>query len=456
MKLNSKFNVLATLSSILVFVMYIASAKTSLSLCLCVGAIVVIIGYAIFENKTFYEEKNEYLDKLESRVALLNNQYETVKNSVDKLTMHSNEELDKVFEITDALENSSGMVIRNKENTRQAADLTAEVIAAVEEGNAEMEQMMLSIGEIKTLSDEIQKIIKVIDDIAFQTNILALNAAVEAARAGDAGKGFAVVADEVRSLAQKSADAVKNTSIIIEKNIVSAENGVNISQKVETALQKMSQEVRNVEELINEITASSEEQAQEVVRTKDLAKVLDGVVRSTSSSKDASNDEITRLSDKIEEVKDIVEVLRGQREKASLSIFNEYEPSFTESKKEKVDLKVTSTPSVADSYNKEISRPEVRVVKPNPVSTLAPSKFTETSKASSLEIKKKEAASVLPLDDKDLDNDDIFSDSKPEEVKDPGNSFNAKAFAEAKAGSSLQAQKARAAEILPLDDGDGF
>ena len=122
MRLNSKFNVLATLSSILVFVMYVACEKTTLSLCLCIGAIVVIIGYAILENKTFFAEKMEHLDKLESRVALLNNQYETVKNSIDKLTAHSNEELDKVFEITDALENSSGMVIRNKENTRQAAD----------------------------------------------------------------------------------------------------------------------------------------------------------------------------------------------------------------------------------------------------------------------------------------------------------------------------------------------
>ena len=110
---------------------------------------------------------------------------------------------------------------------------------AAAQGSVKMKSMTQSMDELKKSSGEISKIIKVIDDIAFQTNMLALNAAVEAARAGDAGQGFAVVAEEVRNLAQKSAQAAKNTTEIIDKNIELSEQGVSLSDEVNKALDEI-------------------------------------------------------------------------------------------------------------------------------------------------------------------------------------------------------------------------
>ena len=111
------------------------------------------------------------------------------------------------------------MTRKNAENSSSAADFMIETSRVVEEANRTLEQMVASMRDINASSDKIAKIIKVIDEIAFQTNILALNAAVEAARAGEAGMGFAVVADEVRNLAQRSAQAAKDTAALIEESI---------------------------------------------------------------------------------------------------------------------------------------------------------------------------------------------------------------------------------------------
>jgi methyl-accepting chemotaxis protein len=125
-----------------------------------------------------------------------------------------------------------------------------------------MQDMMGAIDEIKKSSDRIAKIIKVIDDIAFQTNILALNAAVEAARAGEAGMGFAVVAEEVRNLAQRSAQAAKDTTEMIETNIELSVNGVEVAERVKNALKEITAQAKKVNELMDEIAAASQEQSQ--------------------------------------------------------------------------------------------------------------------------------------------------------------------------------------------------
>ena len=132
----------------------------------------------------------------------------------------------------------STMTKRNAENAQKANDLAKQARTAADKGAGDMQAMTAAMEAIKVSSDDIAKIIKTIDEIAFQTNILALNAAVEAARAGEAGMGFAVVADEVRNLAQRSAQAAKETAAKIEGAIAKTAQGVEISGKVAKTLER--------------------------------------------------------------------------------------------------------------------------------------------------------------------------------------------------------------------------
>ena len=145
------------------------------------------------------------------------------------------------------------------EQARQLAEKTA---AAAAEGNQAVTRMAGAIGEIKTSSEKTAKIVKTIDEIAFQTNLLALNAAVEAARAGEAGKGFAVVAEEVRNLAQRSAEAARNTADLIAASVKTSDHGVQVSDEVAQALKRIAENVSQVQETIAKVAADSQEQAK--------------------------------------------------------------------------------------------------------------------------------------------------------------------------------------------------
>jgi methyl-accepting chemotaxis protein len=154
------------------------------------------------------------------------------------------------------------MLQQNNANTLQATQLSEQAKDSAEKGSVEMQEMMDSMQEIKKSSDQIARIIKVIDDIAFQTNILALNAAIEAARAGEAGLGFAVVAEEVRNLAKKSSEAAKETNAIIDANISLSGKGTAVVERVRAALTEITIQTKKVNELMAEIAAASQEQAQ--------------------------------------------------------------------------------------------------------------------------------------------------------------------------------------------------
>ena len=167
-------------------------------------------------------------------------------------------------EITSSMAEIASQTKTNAENAQQAKSLTEDVRNAAEKGRKHMHDMMTAMNNITSSSEQIAKIIKVIDDIAFQTNLLALNAAVEAARAGRHGKGFAVVADEVRNLAGRSAKAAKETAELIDTSEATVKNGLKVAGETEEAFKEIAEGVVKATDLVGEIAAASNEQAQGV------------------------------------------------------------------------------------------------------------------------------------------------------------------------------------------------
>ena len=172
-----------------------------------------------------------------------------------------------------------------------------------------MKDMSAAMDAIKSPSDNIAKIIKTIDEIAFQTNILALNAAVEAARAGEAGMGFAVVADEVRNLAQRSAQAAKETAEKIEEAIRKSDQGVQISGKVAQSLGDMVEKARKVDELVAEIATASREQNQGIQQVNTAVTQMDKVTQSNAANAEESASAAEELNAQAATLKDAVDEL---------------------------------------------------------------------------------------------------------------------------------------------------
>ena len=211
-----------------------------------------------------------------------------ISSASQSLAQGTSEQAAAIEETTSSVEEMASMTKQNAANANEAKNLTAGVKNSTEKGVQAMGRMSQAIDDIKKSSDKTAKIIKTIDEIAFQTNLLALNAAVEAARAGEAGKGFAVVAEEVRNLAQRSAEAAKNTADMIEESVKNANNGVVISKEVGESLEEIGQAVRKVNDLVGEITAASNEQAQGIDQISTAIAQMDAVTQQNAANAEES------------------------------------------------------------------------------------------------------------------------------------------------------------------------
>jgi hypothetical protein len=238
-----------------------------------------------------------------------------VSASGQSLAEGASEQAASLEETSSTLEEMAGMTQQNADNAKQATTLAGDARSQSEKGGEVMGRMVTAINDIKDSSDQTAKIIKSIDEIAFQTNLLALNAAVEAARAGDAGKGFAVVAEEVRNLAQRSAEAAKNTSELIEDSQNKAQGGVGLAGEVETVLQGVNTSVDKVGNILEEVAASAVENAQGVEQVNTAVNQMDQVTQSNAASAEetaAASQEMSSQAAKLNElVEDLQRIVGG-------------------------------------------------------------------------------------------------------------------------------------------------
>jgi len=234
-----------------------------------------------------------------------------VSSASQSLAEGASEQAASLEETSSSLEEMSSMTKRNAETANKVKDLGNQARVAGDAGVRDMTDMTTAISAIKASSDDIAKIIKTIDEIAFQTNILALNAAVEAARAGEAGMGFAVVADEVRSLAQRCAQAAKETAAKIEDSVQKSAHGVQISGKVAKSLEEIVTKARQVDELAAEVAAASQEQSQGIDQVTTAVTQMDKVTQSNAANAEESASAAEELNAQADALKDAVtELLR--------------------------------------------------------------------------------------------------------------------------------------------------
>jgi len=233
-----------------------------------------------------------------------------VASASEALAQGSTEQASAIEEITASIDDVAEKTKENAAQANVAADLIEQTIEDVKKGNAEMEQMVQAMEAINKSSESISKIIKVIDDIAFQTNILALNAAVEAARAGEAGKGFAVVAEEVRNLAAKSSAAAAETAELIEDSIQKVGVGSKLADDTAKALDEISKAVKQSETIIVDIAASSNYQATAIAQIDQAVEQVSQVVQNNSATSQQCAAASQELAEQVGRVRELLSVYK--------------------------------------------------------------------------------------------------------------------------------------------------
>ena len=247
------------------------------------------------------------MSEIQGSAMKVNSSAGQVSFAAQGLSEGATEQASSIGELSSTMSDISERIKETAHTAQEASRLSTDTGNAVVMSNTKMEEMSRAMVEITEKSNEISKIIKTIDDIAFQTNILSLNAAIEAARAGTAGKGFAVVADEVGNLAQKSAKAAQNTASLIEETIDAVEKGARISRETAESLDTVSQHTEKINNYIQDISAASEEEARGIAQLTQGIDQISSVVQNNSATAQESAAASEEMSGQANILNDLVE-----------------------------------------------------------------------------------------------------------------------------------------------------
>ena len=288
------------------------------------------VGQLVGSFKQMTASLNDTLSHVGEAVDQINTGSEQVAQASQSLSQGSTEQASSLEEVTASLNEINSQSSQNSEAASEASSVAKGSLQSAASGSEQMKSLVLAMEKINGSSDEISKVVKVIDDIAFQINLLALNANVEAARAGKYGKGFAVVADEVRNLAVRSAEAAKETTVMVNETTRNVEAGNKAAESTATQLEEIVSSSTKVADFLEEIALASKEQAQGIEQINQGLSQIDQVTQSNTANAEESAAAAQELAAQAQQLRGLVVLFKLAKRRSVSQAPQAVDPAATD------------------------------------------------------------------------------------------------------------------------------